>query len=166
MYLRDMVKNLWAQAGLYDRKDAKLQSFLKAVDTFPLECWDDFGARFRSDYYDLFDQLIPPLAASPDRLLHVLLIRMADLKQPKEMTLAVDFVRRADPKVDSAELSALLHRKEPKIDAEFRKRSVLVPLIDPRPPLKRVTTNVVKPKPVKIPPIKKKVAGRKVSARR
>ena len=166
MYLRDLVKSLWAQAGLYERKDAKLQSFLKAVDTFPLECWDDFGARFRSEYYDLFDQLIPPLAASSDRLLHVLLIRMADLKQPKEMKLAVDFVQRADPAADRAELNALLHRKDSKIDAAFRKRSALVPVIDPPPVLKRMTTNITVPQPAKKPAVKKKVATRKVPARR
>lgn len=164
MYLRDLVKNLWAQAGLYERKDARLQSFLKAVDSFPMECWDDFSSRFRQDYYDLFDQLIPPLAASHDQLLRVLLVRMADLDHPKELALAVHFVRHADPVANRPELSALLNRKNPQIQKEMRQRPALQPLVDPPVPLRRAVTNVRAPvaKP-KAPAKKKKPPAKKVA---
>jgi hypothetical protein len=167
MYLRDLVKNLWAQAGLYERKDARLQSFLKAVDSFPMECWDDFSSRFRQDYYDLFDQLIPPLAASHDQLLHVLLIRMAQLDRPNELAMAVDFVRRADPVANRPEINALLHRKHPQIQKEMRRRPALKELVDPAAPRQRMVTNVrpqsTKPaKPAKAAkPAKKKVPVKK-----
>ncbi|MGC4072999.1 MAG: hypothetical protein QM760_10845 [Nibricoccus sp.] len=161
MYLRDLVKNLWAQAGLYERKDARLQSFLQSVDNFPLECWDDFSSRFRKDYYDLFDQLIPPLATSQDQLLRVLLIRMAELDQPKELALAVDFVRRADPVGNRPELNALLNRKHPKIQKEMRQRSVLKALVDPPVPLRRAVTNVKAPSVKAAAPVKAKKTSAK-----
>lgn len=161
MYLRDQVKSLWRAAGLYDRPDARLQSFLAAIDQFPLECWDDFATRFRQNYYDLFDQLIPPLVHSNDPLLQVLLIRQSDLRQPKELAIAVALARSATPLTARPQLTALLHRNHPKITSLLRKRVDVIQDIDPPPPIPRATGNQV---PVDSPRYKAAVAASKKRA--
>src|SRR5262249_40999531 len=122
MYLRDLVKAQWTQAGLYARKDAHLQSFLQHIDNTLMECWDDYVALFRRDSYDLFDSLIPPLIHSDDKLLRLALIRYADVRQPKELTALRTFIRQADPVNDRPELISILNRAGSTVKNDFLKR--------------------------------------------
>jgi hypothetical protein len=149
MHLRDLVKQRWAEAGLYARKDARLQSFLKHIDNTPLECWDDYAALFRRDYYDLLDQLLPPLVSANDKLLHVTLIRQADFTQPKELEAARKFIRTADPVADRPELTALLNRGTDIVKKELLARPELKEIVVPKEVPRRKPTNFVRPAPPK-----------------
>jgi hypothetical protein len=149
MHLRDLVKQRWAEAGLYARKDARLQSFLKHVDNTPLECWDDYAAIFRRDYYDLLDQLLPPLVTADDKLLRVTLIRQADFTQPKEHEAALAFIRTADPVADRPELTALFTRGTDVLKKAFLKRPELKEIVTPKVVPQRKPTNFVRPAPPK-----------------
>jgi hypothetical protein len=152
MHLRDLVKQRWAQAGLYDRKDAHLRSFLKHIDSTPLECWDDYVVIFRRQYYDLFDQLIPPLISADDKLLRIALIRQADVTQPKELEALKAFVRAADPARDRPELTAILNRHGAVLQKAFLARPELKPLVKPKAAPQRLPTNMP-------PPAKRKKRG-------
>jgi hypothetical protein len=149
MHLRDLVRQRWADAGLYSRKDARLQSFLKHVDDTPMECLDDYAALFRREYYDLFDQLIPPLAGTNDKLLRVALIQQADFKKPKELDAVRAFLRYADPVTDRPELSAILNRGGDALKKDFLARAELKELVEPKPVLERKPTNMVRQAPAK-----------------
>jgi hypothetical protein len=149
MHLRDLVKQRWAEAGLYARKNAHLQSFLKHVDGTPMECWDDYAVLFRRQYYDLFDQLIPPLLRADDKLLRIALIRQADFTQPKELKAARAFVRAADPVRDRPELNAILNRSGKLLRKDFLARPELKHLAEPKPVPQRRPTNMVRPPPAK-----------------
>ena len=143
MHLRDLVMQRWAEAGLYERKDAHLKSFLKHVSDTPMECWTDYVALFRRDYYDLFDTLIPPLAAANDKLLRIALIRQVDFNQLKELGAVRAFVRSADPVGDRPELNAILNRSGNLLKKDFMARDKLREIIEPKPVAVRKTTNTV-----------------------
>lgn len=132
MHLRDLVRRRWADAGLYSRKNAHLQSFLQHVDRTPLQCWDEYAALFRRDYYDLYDQLIPPLLSANDPLLRITLIRYTDFSQAKELQAMREFVRRADPLADAPELRAILDHGGGPIRGEFAARPDLASLVAPK----------------------------------
>jgi hypothetical protein len=147
MHLRDLVKQRWADAGLYARKDAHLQSFLTHFDAAPLDSWEDHAALFRHDYYDLFDQLLPPLIGVNDKLLHVGLIRYADFSQPKELEAARQYIRRADPVADRPELTELFRRGGAAFGKDFLARPELKEIIEPKATLVRTPTNTVRQVP-------------------
>ena len=150
MYLRDLVRQSWANAGLYARKDAHLQGFLKRIDdTDMMECWADYVALFRRDYYDLFDVVVPPLVGAGDKLLLVALIHSFDLNQPKELAVVRALVRVADPVSDRAVLNAILNRGRDVVKKDFLARGDLRGLVEPERLPVRKPTNVVRPAPVK-----------------
>ena len=140
MHIRDLVKQRWADAGLYARKNARLQSFLKHVEDTPSDCWDEYAAVLRRDYADLYDLLIPPLMTTDDKLLRVMLLRQVDVSQPKELAIVRDFVARADPVADRPELNVLIARDDAVLRKELRARPELVE-VKPVAAV-RVTTNM------------------------
>ena len=146
MHLRDLVKRRWADAGLYARQNAHMQRFLAQVDDPSFsQCWDQYVPLFRQHYYDLFDEVVPPLFSAPDKLLRVVLIRQLDLSQPKELEMVRGFVRHADPVADRPELDAILAHGEGRLKDEFAARPELEALVDAAPVLQRKPTNMVRP---------------------
>jgi len=158
MFIRDLVKQRWADVGLYRRKDARLQSFLKHVDDTPFECWEEYAALFRRDYYDLFDQVVPPLMATDDKLLRTMLLRYVDPAKPKELAMVREFVANADPVADRPELDVLIARKDKTVMKDLSARPGLIPAVRVVRP--RVATNMPAPKAAS-PPRKPAVRTRK-----
>lgn len=140
MHLRDLVKQRWADAGLYSRRNARLQSFLKHVEDTPSDCWNEYALVLRRDYADLYDLLIPPLMATDDKLLRVMLLRQADLSRPKELAIVRRFIARADPVADRPELNVLIARDDAELRKALRARHELVEVKPVA--LVRATTNM------------------------
>ncbi len=149
MHIRDLVKQRWAEEGLYASKKAKIKAFLKYVDDNPLECWDEYVKQFRDHYYDLFDELVPPLMKTHDKLLRMILIRNAHLSKPKELKLLKQFVKESDPKKDETELLAIAKMGHKGLTAELRKCKELTSevrkILQPPPPTARAAKNIVIP---------------------
>lgn len=120
MHIRDLVKQRWADEGFYASRNTKIQAFLKYIEDNPLECWDKYIKEFREHYYDLFDELIPPLMKTRDKLLRMILIRNVDLTKPKELKLLKDFTKKANPRDDEPELLAIAKLEHKGLTAELR----------------------------------------------
>lgn len=144
MHLRSLIRQKWNAAGLYTREDAHLQAFLKHVDDTPSECWREYVALFRRKYYDLFDQIVPPLVNTDDKLLRVTLIRWSDLNQRKERAALRDLIRCADPVHDRPELNAILTFNSTLLRKEFVKRPELAKLVQPVMHRHKVVTSTVR----------------------
>jgi len=108
MHQRDLVRKAWAEAGLYDTKDAKLQQFLKHIDKTPLDCWPELVELVRTQYPEYLEELVMPLWEVGDKLLRLNLLRNAELSQPAEKNIAQKLVRQLHPKTDLIELRAVI----------------------------------------------------------
>jgi hypothetical protein len=106
MLLRDLVKQTWADNGVYAMPDARLREFLTYVDEHDLDCWDELVAEFRTSYYDLFGRVVPPLMAVDDTTLRSALIHSLDVRRRQEASLLRAFVGSADPEKHALELEA------------------------------------------------------------
>jgi len=142
MVQRSVAKRQWAAAKLYETPDARLKAFLYHVDSYTTECWDDVVALLRKDYYDLFDQIVPPLVASSDKALRVQLFLHIDPKQPKELDLLRQFIRQADPVKDQPELKAIAGLNHPALQKEIAGRPEIAAVLAPSAPPRRAVTNV------------------------
>lgn len=104
MLLRDLVRQTWADKGVYAVTDARLQEFLTYVDEHELDCWEELVAEFRKSYYDLFELVVPPLMAVDDTPLRLALIHSLDVRRRQESSLLRTFVGSADPEKHAVEL--------------------------------------------------------------
>lgn len=151
MHLRDLIKQRWADEGLYVSKKARLQAFLKYIDDNSLECWDECVKEFRDNYYDLFDELIPPLMKTRDKLLHLILIRNMDLSKPKEVKLLKGFIKQAEPIEDEPELLAIAKLRHEGLTAQLYKQKKVTDdlrrMLQPPPAISKAAKNIVIPKP-------------------
>jgi hypothetical protein len=162
MFQRHVAKPQWAAAKLYETSDIRLKAFLDYVDASPAECWDDVVAVFRKDYYDLFDQVVPPLAASSDKSLRVQLLFQFDPKRRKELEFLRQFIRQADPVKDQPELKAIAGFNHPALRKEIAGRPEIAAVLSPSAPPRRAVTNVgPAPAPAAAPPPPKKEPGPK-----
>lgn len=125
MHIRDLVKQMWSDEGLYSSPKVKVRSFLKHFDTNPNKCWDDYIEAFRKDYYEVFNDLVHPLLNTDDKLLLLTLIRKANLKNRKELNLLKKFAKECDHIKDKLELIEIAKLKHKGINTELRKRKVL-----------------------------------------
>lgn len=149
MHIRDLVKQKWADEGLYASKKAKVQAFLKYIEDKPLECWDEYVKEFRDHYYNLFDELVPPLMKTRDKLLRLIIIRNVDLSKPKEVKLIKEFVKKADPIEDEPELLNIAKIGHKGLSAELCKCKGLTDevrkILQPPPPTSKAAKNIVIP---------------------
>lgn len=127
MYIRDEVRERWASEGVLDRKNSKINDFMKYIQDHPSECWDEYIAVFRRDYYDLFDKIVPPLLKSRDFVLRAALVAKADLDKPKEVEALKAMIHHADPEVDQPVLLAIARRGHKGLMAELEKHEKLTP---------------------------------------
>lgn len=110
MFLRDLVRQTWADAGVYDIPDARLQRFLQYVEAQRVECWPQIAATFRRQFPDYARVLVPPLVEVEDRALRIHLIASVDRNNKDDMALLREAVARADPEQHRFELDALAKR--------------------------------------------------------
>lgn len=94
MHQRDLVREVWGDAGLYRRNDAKLQRFLKLVDDQSTDCWPELAAEARANYPEYIDELVRPIWNSGDELLRLNLLRHAELSNKHNQKLVLGFVKK------------------------------------------------------------------------
>jgi hypothetical protein len=125
MHQKDLVKQAWESAGLYSRRDAKLQQFLKHVDESPTACWPELIDLCRTRYPEYLEQLVTPIWNTGDRLLRLNLIRAIDLERQDEQALFTKLVRQSDLQHDEPELRAIIQvANRPVLDRMMRRRSL------------------------------------------
>lgn len=124
MHTRDLVKKIFANEGLYRSSDPKMKALLAAIDEQPMDCWPEFVARFRKDYYELFDRVVPPLINSGDQLITAVVLHHADLKQPKERALIKKYVQNADERAHEGVLKQVARLGDAELDRELAKKAL------------------------------------------
>ena len=121
-YVCAAMRKIWRKAGLYQSRSPTMQSFL----AFDSESdWERGLQEFRDKHYGLFDQIVPPLLQSEDKLLRLLLIRHADVSKRRELNLLKRLAQTADPIRDEPELLAILALGHKSLDREIRDRADL-----------------------------------------
>ena len=88
-------------------------------------CWDEFVEEFRKNYYDIFDELIPPLFATDDVLIIHNCIRFADLSEPKEVEFLTKFIQECDAEKHQVSLRELAETQQPDLMAALQRKEKL-----------------------------------------
>lgn len=125
MHIRELMRQRWAEEGLYASKKSKLRAFLAYIDEHPEHSCEQYIQTFREQYYDLLGEIVPPLLATNDKLLRLMLIRNADVTRPKELKLLKEVAQTADPTADEPELLALARLGHKSVSAILNKRADL-----------------------------------------
>ena len=112
-----------ARAAVSSRQ--KVQSFLEMVRTQEQLCWDEFVEEFRKNYYDVFDEIIPPLFATDDVLIIHNCIRFADLSEPKEVEFLTKFIQECDAEKHQVSLRELAETQQPDLMAALQRKEKL-----------------------------------------
>jgi hypothetical protein len=126
-YVCAAMRKIWRKAGLYESKTRTIRDFLDFVGAEPPSDWEHGLQEFRDRYYDAFDQVVPPLLQSDDKLLRLMLIRHADLSKRRELNLLKRFAETADPIRDEPELLAIATLGHKSLDRAIRERGGLTP---------------------------------------
>jgi hypothetical protein len=121
MYQKDLIRNLWKSAGLYDENDLQLQQFLKSLDD-PTQCWKEMTEACRRSFAPYKAKLAQPILDSDDKLVHLNLIRIASVSNEDEMDLIERYVAASDPKRDHVELRAVALRNIPRLTDALSKK--------------------------------------------
>ncbi len=125
MHQRSAARAAWEAAGIYEKPDPRLRRFFAAFATSAGECWPTLVALARADYANYKVTLASPLWNSGDKLLRLNLIRAADLNQPDELKLLVQFTGTCKPATDGPEIRALIETGNPTILAAVAKIAAL-----------------------------------------
>lgn len=133
MNQRRLVLQALRDAGLHESADPRVREFVGLLREHSELCWTDLVGRFRTEYYDIYDAVIPALEASSDPLIRNMLIRHADPERPKERQMLTQLARATDFEQDSlaAEQLSGLHIGE--IDEIVRRRRPTKGSGEPRP---------------------------------
>ena len=123
------MRKIWRRTGLYESKARTIRNFLDFVGSEPPQDWENGLKEFRDKHYAAFDQIVPPLLQSDDKLLRIMLIRHADLSKRRELNLLVRFARTADPIRDEPELLAMVSVGHKSLDRAIRERGDLTPTL-------------------------------------
>jgi hypothetical protein len=108
VHQRSAALAAWQAAGIYNKPDLRLQRFFAAFDKSTSECWPALVALARARYGNYKATLASPLWNSGDKLLRLNLIRAADLNQPDELRLLLQFTATCKPATDAPEIRALI----------------------------------------------------------
>lgn len=124
MSQRQLVWRALAETGVLDSPDPRVQEWLKVVRERSDLCWADFVEEFRTNFYDVYEKVVPVLGKTDDAYVRNMLIKHADTERPKERQLlktlatTTDFerdVRAAQQlaEVDAKEVETVLKKRIP-----------------------------------------------------
>src|SRR5688572_27757109 len=122
-YVCAAIRKIWRKEGLYQSQSPTMRSFIAVIDSET--DWERGLQEFREKHYGLFDQVVPPLLQSEDKLLRLLLIRHADVSKRRELNLLKRLAQTADPIRDEPDLLAILSLGHKSLDREIRERADL-----------------------------------------
>jgi hypothetical protein len=105
---RSIVKQAWLEAGLYDSKDARLQSFLQHFEQTIHGCWPDLWPMVRESYPEHKEQLLTPIWDTGEKMLRLNVIRALSPDHSDEVEIFGRIAQRPDVQSNPWELEALM----------------------------------------------------------
>ncbi len=105
---RYIVKQAWLEAGLYDSKDPKLQSFLQYFERTIHACWPDLWPMIRESYSEHKEQLLTPIWDTGEKMLRLNVIRALAPDRSDEVGIFRRIAQRPNVRGNPWELEALM----------------------------------------------------------
>ena len=124
MYQKDLVRDAWKSAGLYDEDDPKLRQFLDLLED-PVHCWAELIAACRTEFAAYKARVVQPILASGDTLVHLMVIRAAS--EADELDLIERYITASDPAREEAELRAIALKRVPRLSDALSGKAGLTP---------------------------------------
>jgi hypothetical protein len=113
MYQKDLIRDAWISAGLYDDDDPKLRQFLDLLDD-PTQCWPELIQACRRDFAAYKAKVAQPILDSSDTLVHLMVIRAA--AETDELDLLEQYISTSDPARAETELKAIALKGVPRLN--------------------------------------------------
>jgi hypothetical protein len=126
MYQKDLVRDAWKSAGLYQEDDPKLRQFLDLIEE-PAHCWAELVAACRRDFAAYKAKVVQPILDSGDTLVRLMVIRAAS--EADELELLERYVAASDPARDEAELRAIALKGVPRLNGALAGKPGLTPAV-------------------------------------
>lgn len=126
MYQKDLVRDAWKSAGLYDEDDPKLRQFLDLLED-PAQCWAELIAACRRDFAAYKARVVQPILDSGDTLVRLMVIRAAS--EADELDLIERYISASDPAHDEAELKAIALKGVPRLSGALSGKPDLPPAV-------------------------------------
>jgi hypothetical protein len=112
MYQRILILKKWEQIGLKKSGKKKVKDFIEFVKNNPKKGWKDWADKITGDYYDAFNDLIPPLMNIGSNIINLNLIAHLDSKKyHKVKNLLKEFIKDADSQKMRPTLEAIAKLK-------------------------------------------------------
>ncbi|GHO83205.1 hypothetical protein [Dictyobacter formicarum] len=111
---RQMVRQAWLEAGLYNLNDPRLQSFLQHFEHTIHGCWPDLCPLVRERYAEYKEQLLTPIWDTGQKMLRLSVIQSLAPDHNDELEIFQRIIQRPDVNGNPWELEALMrvaHRR-------------------------------------------------------
>jgi hypothetical protein len=114
MALKDLVKQAWKDAGLYNSPSPGLKAFLDYFDSAgETDCWPEFAREIRARCPADKERLLLPAFDTGDRMLRLNVIDNLDANLPDERKILQELASRCDPEKDTFALQMIVHKDHP-----------------------------------------------------
>ena len=112
MMQRILILKKWEQIKLEKSGKKKVRDFIEFVKNNPKKGWNNWSKKITGDYYDAFNDLIPPLMNIGSNIINLNLIAHLDPKKyNKVKNLLEEFIKDADPQKMRSTLEAIAKLK-------------------------------------------------------
>ncbi|MFX0197878.1 MAG: hypothetical protein ACFFCW_17285 [Candidatus Hodarchaeota archaeon] len=126
MFQRLMILKKWEELGLKNSRKKKVRDFIEFVEKNPKQGWQGWANKITSNYYDVLNDLIPPLMNIGSNIINLNLIRYFDpINNKKVENLLKEFIKHADPQKMLPTLEAIAKLKIPSLNNMLKTKKAL-----------------------------------------
>ncbi len=126
MFQRLMIQKKWEELNLNKSGKKKVRDFIEFVEKNPKKGWKNWADKITGDYYDVFNDLIPPLMNIDSNIINLNLIAHLDPKKySKVKNLLKEFIKDADPQKMQPTLEAIAKLKIPSLNNALKAKKAL-----------------------------------------
>lgn len=118
-------KTIWKafkEAGVLDSTNENTQKLVKHIKLDKDHCWRDFSDDFRKNFYDCFDEIVPPLLEIDDPLIRLALVKYLDPSKPKEKEALARIAKSVNPEIDEVSVKYLARSNEASVTKELKRK--------------------------------------------
>ncbi|VFQ46336.1 hypothetical protein [Desulfoluna butyratoxydans] len=125
---KKLIWKAFERAGILDSRDEKILKFLDFLKHTPASCWIEVIPEFRKDHEACFDAIVPVLVEIDDPLIQSVLVKHADMSQPRERALVRKMADTVDPERHPTLIKQLARFNDPETSRRLQRRNLPAPL--------------------------------------